>query len=335
VLGIALAAALPGCGSSKELPPAAEPAESPPADERPAGRVVELGAQAEGVVADGAPSGLVAVGLRDPDALALVDGQSGVVVRRVALPESPRHLALAPGGPVLVPAERANALVRVTLPDGATEANEVGEFPHNVAAGAGRIFTVNEFGDSLSVIEDGRVVKTVETPVQPGGVAVLDRLVGVVTVRSNALTLYDSRTLERLGGVTAGAGPTHVVAGPRHRFYVVDTRGDALLVVDAGDGVGAGREPVVVRRTNLAGTPYGVAIDKRRDRLWVTLTERNEVVELALSDAAPEAVRTYPTVRQPNTVAVDPATGRVYVAGRANGELQLIDPGAGASPDSG
>jgi DNA-binding beta-propeller fold protein YncE len=35
-----------------------------------------------------------------------------------------------------------------------------------------------------------------------------------------------------------------------------------------------------------------------------------------------------PTVGQPNTVAVDSATGRVFVAGRADGSLQIIDPGA-------
>jgi hypothetical protein len=31
-------------------------------------------------------------------------------------------------------------------------------------------------------------------------------------------------------------------------------------------------------------------------------------------------------VRQPNTVAVDPGSGRVFVCSRATGELQLIDP---------
>jgi len=247
-------------------------------------------------------------------------------VRRVALPESPRHLGLIPGGPVLVPAERADALVSVTLPGGATQTARVGDFPHNATAGAGRVFTVNEFGDTLSVIDQGRVVETVATPVQPGGVAVVADVVGVVTVRSNALTLYDAQTLERLGEVVVGAGPTHVVAGPPGRFYVIDTRGDALLAVDAREGRDGGGDPAIVDRTNLAGAPYGVAVDPRRNRLWVTLTERNELVELALSQRGPERVRTYPTIRQPNTVAVDPATGRVYVAGRAEGLLQTIEP---------
>ncbi len=322
MLSLTLALPLGACGSSDELPPAAEPAESPRLSERPAGRIVELGAEAEGIVADGA-TGLVAVGLRDPAALALVSGRSGEVVRRVALAESPRHLGLIPGGPVLVPAERADALVRVTLPGGAAQSDRVGDFPHNAAAGADRVFVANEFGDSLSVIEGGRVAETVATPVQPGGVAVLgDRATGVVTVRSNALTLYDPRTLQRLDEIAVGAGPTHVVAAAPDRFYVVDTRGDAVLVVSAQGG----NDAAIVDRVNLPGAPYGVAIDPRRERLWVTLTERNELVELSLSESAPEPVRTYPTVRQPNTVAVDPATGAVYVAGRANGVLQIIPP---------
>jgi len=37
-------------------------------------------------------------------------------------------------------------------------------------------------------------------------------------------------------------------------------------------------------------------------------------------------VATFPAVRQPNTVAVDSATGRVFVASRTDGTVQLIDP---------
>jgi DNA-binding beta-propeller fold protein YncE len=34
----------------------------------------------------------------------------------------------------------------------------------------------------------------------------------------------------------------------------------------------------------------------------------------------------YPTVRQPNSVAVDPASGRVFVTGKADGQLQILEP---------
>lgn len=56
--------------------------------------------------------------------------------------------------------------------------------------------------------------------------------------------------------------------------------------------------------------------------MWITLTGRNRVAELA----GAKVLRTYPTVRQPNSVAVDPLTGRVFVASRKDGTLQMIDP---------
>src|SRR5438874_9718456 len=94
----AAAVAVAACGSATEPPPAAEPALSPPLEAAPAGRVVPVGFMPEGLAADG-PTGLVAIGLRNPDQLVLLDGATGRVVRRVRLPESPRHLQLeAPGG---------------------------------------------------------------------------------------------------------------------------------------------------------------------------------------------------------------------------------------------
>ena len=102
-IGLAtLAVAVLGCGSSDGFPPAAEPAVSPQPSADPAGRVVDVGpGEAEGAAAD-PETGLVALGQIDPDAINLVDGASGRLVRRVDVPESVRHLQLAaPGGPVM------------------------------------------------------------------------------------------------------------------------------------------------------------------------------------------------------------------------------------------
>jgi DNA-binding beta-propeller fold protein YncE len=303
-----------GCGSGSSLVPAAEPARSPELDATPAGRVVRVGHKPEGLAFD-ARSGLLAVGLANPDRLALVDGGDGRVVRRVSLPESPRHLGLArPGGPVLVPAERAGLLVEVALPSGRTRAVGVGEQPHDAAGAAGREFVGNERGHSVSVIEDGRQVRVLDAPVGPGGVAAGRGDVAVVGVRSRKLELFDARTLRSLGAVNVGLGPTHVVARDS-RFFVVDTRGNGLLEVHT--------EPLRIhRRTHLAGAPYGIAYDRTRRRFWVTLTGLNQVAEL--TDR--RLLRTFPTVRQPNSVAVDPGTGRVFVASRKDGTLQLLDP---------
>lgn len=311
-----------GAGPDKP-PPAPEPAEAPPPDEEPAGRVVEVGNAPEGLAAD-PQTGLVAVGLRNPDELALVDGESGEVVRRTELPESPRHLAIAgPGGPVLVPAEGSDSLAQVGLPDGEIlSETPVGDFPHSAtAAPGGRIFVVNEMESTASIIEDGRELEKIETPLAPGGIAVTGGgLLGIVGVRGLVMEVFEADTLESVGRVDAGEGPTHVRAGPENRFYVTDTRGDAVLVYAAGP------EPKLLDRVSLPGSPYGLAIDPGRNHLWVTLTAEQRVVEFALQEDTLREIARYPTVRQPNTVAVDTASGRVFVTGKTSGELQILDP---------
>jgi hypothetical protein len=323
ILTLFLVAGATGCGSASvvgDLPPAAEPASAPPLTERPAGRVVPVGSKPEGVVADAA-TGLVAVGLREPDQLALVDGRTGEVAERVRLPGAPRHLQLAgAGGPVLVPVERADALTRVALPGGAADSVPVGMFPHDATQAGGRVFVGDERGNTLSVI-DGERVRRVPIATQPGGLAPIDggRAVSVVSVRERVVEVYDTETLQRLGSAPAGAGPTHVIAGSQGRFYVADTVGDGLLVFETKP------ELRLTRRVALLGSPYGVAVDRVRARLWATLTATNELVELS-GGARPRVLRRFPAVRQPNTVAVDPATGRVFVTGKVDGVLQLFDP---------
>jgi DNA-binding beta-propeller fold protein YncE len=138
--------------------------------------------------------------------------------------------------------------------------------------------------------------------------------VAAVGVRERALEVLDTRTRRSVGKLSVGIGPTHVVAAGE-RFFVVDTRGNALLEVRL--------DPLRIhRRTQLGGGPYGIALDAARRRYWVTLTARNQVAEL--TDR--RVLRRFPTVRQPNSVAVDPLSGRVFVAGRRDGTLQFFDP---------
>jgi hypothetical protein len=306
-----------------QLPPAPEPAESPELGEEPASRTIDLGGKPEGLVAD-PENGLVAAGLRNPNQLALIDGGSGEIVRRVDLSESPRHLALAtPGGPVLVPMERADELAQISLPQGEIlSTTPVGAFPHDAAAAPnGRIFVLNEMESTIAVIEDSEVIETLKTVRQPGGVAATpDGLIGVIGVRGLGLEVFDSETLESLGRIDAGDGPTHVVAGPDNRFYVSDTRGGAVLVYEA--------KPELEQVTRLpldGGSPYGISIDPERSQLWVTLTAENTVVQYDI-EGEPEELNRYPTVRQPNTVAVNPASGRVFVAGKVESQLQILEP---------
>ena len=88
--------------------------------------------------------------------------------------------------------------------------------------------------------------------------------------------------------------------------------------------------PVPGAARHLPNSPYGLAFDPARRRLWVTLTATNQPVGFDLS--APTAMAratpftTLPTLRQPNSIAVDPTSGRVFVAGATDSGLQVVDP---------
>ena len=58
----------------------------------------------------------------------------------------------------------------------------------------------------------------------------------------------------------------------------------------------------------------------------MTLTDANRLVGLRLTRDGLRPFANLPTVRQPNSVAVDVASGRVAVAGTADGMLQLLTP---------
>ncbi len=312
-----------GCGeSTPELEPAAEPAESPPVKVRPAGEVVNIGAGAEGIVFD-QTSGTVVLGLREPYRLAFVDPAKLFITFQVPIPNPVRHLAVSPAGVVAVPAESANSVFEISAKRGVEEEVPAGEHPHDAAFADGKLFSADEFADTVSVIKDGEVAESLPAPVQPGGItAVEDRYLALIAVSERVLQVYDARTSEALGEVPAGTGPTHIEALGEDVF-VADTEGDQIRRFRIG------AEPVETATAPAPGTPYGIAVDPKRKRVWVTLTATNQLAGYSVSGARMKRFATYPTIRQPNTVTVEPATGDVFVASRTEGQIERISPDGG------
>lgn len=304
------------------LPQAAEPRSAPPQTAPISGRTVPVGEAPEGVVVDAATR-MVVVAKRDPNELVLLSADTGDVVNRVPLPGVVRHLQLAdPGGPVLVPVESANTLVRVELPSGRALPQVVtGVVPHDASQAAnGTVFVANEHGGTVTVLRGEEVVKVFADSVQPAGLASFGRSMGLVDVRKNDLTIYDTQNLTIVGSAPAGDGPTHLVADRHGRLIAADTRGDAVRVFEPLP------TPHQVGEVAQPGGPYGIAYDRTRDLLWVASSGTNEAVGYEMSQATPREVRRLPTVQNPYTLGVDADTGRLFIAGVTGGVVQVVDP---------
>ncbi len=318
-LAILLAGCLAACGLPNPSGPVAEPGVAPPLSSPPAGLIVAVGDKPEGIAFDPL-TGILAVGVRSPDAVLFLD-RDGHLLQRVDVSAAPRHLSFAgPGGPLLVPAERSGDLDVVALPSGDIIARvRVGRQPHDALQADGRYFVTNEFSNTISVVQGADVIATLSGPTQPGGIAAGAGFVGVLGVRSHLLEVFDPGSLHELATAPAGDGPTHLVAYG-DALYVADTGGSAIILFNA--------LPVLARvaRVPVPGRPYGIALDPVRKRLWVTLTATNSLAEFAVGPTPPTRVASFATVRQPNSVAVDPSTGRVFVTGTGAGSLQILDP---------
>lgn len=310
-----------GCGSSapatKRLG-AAEPATSPPLTARPDGQVVKVAALPQGIAYD-ATTKLLAVAVRRPDRILLLDPATLAVRKTIALRGKSRHLTNAkPGGPILVPVETANELVEVNLPDGTTRATKVGEHPHNsVGEPNGDILVGNEFSRSISLVRQGRVVTTVPGVRQPGGLVVDGDIVGAVDVHDFAVETFDRATLKRTHTIKVGTGPTHGLLTSGHRMVVTDTRGGRLYVV--------GLDPLkVLSSYPLPGSPYGIIDDPETGDIWVTLTGSNKLIGFSFETNTPKKIAEYDTVRQPDTVAISPDGRTLWVTGTRDGVVQRI-----------
>lgn len=310
-----------GCGSNG--PPAqpavalpVAPAPAPAAEPIAAGTVTPLGGPATQVVVDSRTE-TVAMALVDPPRLLLSTLDGTAPPRQVALPGPAADLVLAAdGGPLLVPITAPGSLVRVPLDGAAPSTTDLDGPAYGALAMGGT--TVVARGDRLTVL-DGQTSRTIPGFVDATRLVPAGTKVGVVDRGRSAVSLVDISADDAGPALRAGNGAAAAVSDRFGRMLVTDVR-DGELLVFAGD-------PLLLRqRFPLPGAPYGVAYDARRDLAWVTLTARNEVVGLDVARGEPMVVHRFPTVHQPDAVAVDPASGRVVVVSASGAGLQVIDP---------
>jgi len=326
---VALSLAVVACGQTGEpaAEPAAEPAEpgqAPATAEQIPGRLIEIDGEPEGIVVTS--TGVVAVALRGPDRLALVDLDTERVTE-VPMSSAARHLTLAsPSGPVVAPLEASDEVVLVdpSTGDGVGQFSGIEDGPHDAAVHpSGLISVTDELGGGLYVLDPrSNDVQRIDSSPQPGGVAPVGDLAVSVDVTGRGVRVFDVREARQVAEAQVGTGLTHVVSLDGGRVAMADTDGGRLIVA----AITPELEDVV--EVPVDGRPYGLAFDEERARLYVTLSERNEMLVYDTGRIDEGPLGTVPTVGQANSVAVEPRGGRVVIAGRSQGALQVLPPDA-------
>ncbi|WP_343600372.1 hypothetical protein [Mycobacterium sp.] len=303
----------------------ATPAVSPPVSQRPAGSVRPLAGHPQAAMFDertrrlavltpgahpAAPARLVVLGAGATSPI-IVDlpGPATAVTG-----DGAGNAYLSIRGGYLVVDLSAGHVTRVGVADaGDTTFTAIARRVDGTVALGNADGVVYLLGSGPSTTTRTKVVTRVDSLAAQGNtVVVLDRgQTSVTTIGA------DGRVGQAL---RAGRGATTMAADPAGRVLVADTRGGQLLVF--------GVDPLILRQAYpVRQDPYGLAGSRRLT--WVSQTAANMVIGYDLSTGIPvERVR-YPTVRQPDSLAFDDASGTLYVVSGSGDGLQVIDHAAG------
>jgi hypothetical protein len=336
-----LLALVAGCGPKSPNPLASAPrtieparaADSPPAAQNPAGAVRPLAGHPTAAVFDGGTRQLaVLCPGSEPSASAsiAVFGAAQVPPRVIDLPANATALTgddhgtvyLAVRGGYLMVHLAAGDTDRVGVADAAnadfTAIARRADGKLVLGSADGAVYTLAPAASGTATVENrNKIFARVDALVTQGNTTVvLDRgQTSVTTIGA------DDRVEQAL---RAGEGATTLAADPQGRILVADTRGGQLLVY----GCCSERTPLILRQAYpVRLAPYGLA--GSRELAWISQTASNVVIGYDLSTGIPVEKVRYPTVQQPNTLAIDEASDTLYVVSGSGAGVQVIDHAAG------
>lgn len=324
-LAVVAAVALTGCSTTpaREDRPTivpATPAVAPEPATAPAGAVVPAAA-GEGLAFDAKTRRLAALAGTEVVQYSVDGGlrEAG----RSSLPARGSQVVANPDGGFLVAAGKQV----VVLPgDGADGATTVGRKTYELDAD---VLTVAPYlADGAALLagtSDGRIVvlgdekkqKEISGPVEASRILVHDGDVAVVDRLQASVAEVDVAKGKIGKGLRVGRGITNAAVDPYGRLFAVDTGKNQVI----GYTVAPLMEKFLYPEP---GSPWAIDYDATDKLMWVTRTATNEVVGYSLSTGIPQQRKLFPTVRQPNAMAVDAKTGTVYVQSATGAGIQAI-----------
>ncbi|NMO00393.1 hypothetical protein HH308_04100 [Gordonia sp. TBRC 11910] len=322
VAALAAVGLISGCGNDKSTTPDVEtvtPATAVQAPvtstKAPAGQLIPLPAGAVGVTLD-TTGHTMAILSSDGTTVWLKPVSDLTAQPRVVAVDGLTRIIAAPSGGFLgVGPKRLVAIAD----DGALTRHEIDvAAPLSIATISGGDALVGsadghvrEFDAAGKQVRDiGGLVRADDIAVHDDQIVVLDRAQSSVT----QLKLGDSS----LGlSLRVGDGATTLISDHFGRFISANTRDNEI--------VGFFGDPLVMRfRGPVADGPYALAYDDRANLLWVSVTGRNEVVAYDLGSGEPIEKKRIATVAQPDSIAIDKATGTLYVASATGAGLAVV-----------
>ncbi|MER7011792.1 hypothetical protein ABT324_10230 [Saccharopolyspora sp. NPDC000359] len=323
VIPCLIATLLTSCATDKPNDPlqvtdtltAATPATSPPTSTTPAG-TTHPAPPTQHTAYDPTTHTLV---LASGPTLTLTNTTTGAQ-QTTTLPSAPATLQLTHSGQLLTALPDTNEIARTDLRTAHTTTTPVPGGPvHAVDLDTERTAVALRTPPTVTILRNGTPTATADNfqgPAQllptPQDLYVLDRL-------TTALTPINPTTGDKGAGLRAGKGATNAVQDRYGRILTIDTRGQELLAFST--------DPLVMKqRYPVPGAPYGLAYDPTRDLAWVTLTATNEIVGYDIAGGEPRERHRLPTITQPNSVAVDPDTGTLYIASANGAGYQVVTP---------
>jgi DNA-binding beta-propeller fold protein YncE len=218
----------------------------------------------------------------------------------------------------------------------------------------GRAFVVSYGSDTrtgrLSMLDthSGAVVRTVTVGLLPQGVAVDERTGRVFVAGEDGSGLGDVSVLDVMSGrlvrsVTVGQAPGPIAVDQRTgRAFVLNQNSDSVSVLDTHSGA-------LVHTTNPGRDLFDLAVDEQTGRVFVANGSNVQVNgrlsvpdgSVSILDATSgRLVRRVTVGVLPTAVAVDPRSGRVFVANKGpvdgnlvplgNGTVTVLDERSGA-----
>ncbi|WP_293055280.1 hypothetical protein [Mycobacterium sp.] len=326
-------AVVTACASTtpRNSPPSvqpAQPADSPPVSGPPAGVVHPLSGRPQAAIFDRRTAALAVLvpganPAAPPNLAVLSGGQPSP--RIIALPGPASALAGDDAGTAYL--STRGGYFAVDLSDGHLARVGVDEAPNTA-------FTaITRRGDAAIVLGAGDGTVYLLAPGAAPARTKTDFAVDVLSTQGNTVVALDraQTSLTTIGAdgkvgqtLRAGLGATTMAADPAGRVLVVDTRGGELLVY----GLDARASALILRQAYpVRQAPYGLAGSKRL--VWVSQTAANRVIGYDLSTGIPVEKVRYPTVRQPNTLAVDEISDTLYVVSGCGAGVQVIEHAAG------